>query len=1414
MSLNAPGALYDPDLQDLPVMAKCDPEAMVWQEQALKTQEAHPRLTPVLNRTEHQYGTTWVKGVPISHESEVQVHIDHHLGVEGRLAAYELVGPTWQLNVINIHVPFGDATETFLEHLMEAYRQLAMMGPTVIIGDFNAAPSADDRGGRQTPEDTSVQMAMQHMGLQDLTTSQRGQYSLRTLQPGSADSCIDLCYADSAHVEVARAQYQDLPTKIAGHRPLEVQIKVLQVPPASREDMEHEEQPPIALKDEHHTHQWMAYYRTVQRILGQQDETDLNLAMRQSATACGLHEQHQTRDDATPHQDLRSLVTAIWRDKRALHTAVHSHNLQAQHDAQEIAARLDPTRLQLREWHVRRAKELAQEQQRYFQNPQPYKSLKQVDKVLGETGHRGIKAERLQDGTVTKDPKVVLEELLNSFLRQHNTEHGELSAYTEELISHVPKHYNRTQRRDMHRTPFTILEFDEVLYKLQPGRTPGVDGLPAELYRRLPLNLRRHLAARLWDIAIGKRDVPPDWANLVHPLYKKDDWANPDNWRPIVCATTEAKLIWMLILKRVAPAVYPAISPTMRGAIPGRSPLEAIFMQSAVVDMDPISLILTSLDVKGAFPNIPHRLLRAVRKHMGLPFQGFLQAYLATRMYAIKTDVGTTPWVHPASRVPQAGAEGPFLFLVVTLPLAFYIRRTYPDVAPYPLRTTLLAFLDDMAVVTTTARQPLSTTPDPTRATKVLQAVTNYLEGSQLLVHNVESATMVHNAPPPPLRPGDPPMNPVNTATFLGVQQAATTNGVTLPPNLIRQLTRTLVIPRIVALSTQALAYFLQAVLNAAIGFKALHLTHPQYMLQAAATTVRRAWTIHGHRPTSLPATVRAASPPYYGDNTDHLVNNAYTAHTAAHLHRVMHNHEPEVGEVFTLKRREAQYHRNTCSQNILHQRGLPTKVGTRVWNHLQLLLPYHQHVIQTNHRCRETGPLAILHTDVGGRSTGSTTTLDLMGTTLHLVRVTPNQMRALQRVGTHHVSFLQHPEWLNKSVLEGHMRSAATQTGHPKPTDGEVREAYNLFWSTHKRRLTLGPPQGNQAHHRPPEKVEYVPGTTVPAVLLLAPNGVKATLRPGRARGSLWMLPPPTVRPFCPPPLSQDKLRGTPTTCWRCGPKALATLWPILQLLARYHPIPTAHATPEQHRWFHPHFERAAERNTATVAWGPSAAAEWRFHRGTWDTKHPAITVLVLTKHRSTTPKAPAYPVKHRCSQVQDWQTVEWPTFHPQKAYLLQYVYYYLAQGHEENNDYVRMNPAATEIIRQGVGVYATRRLQPAATKPWATTERVADIHAYQPATPCRLPYPDEHNTVIFVDASGTTSLTSAAGGAALKLRTDATGRLRQHHLTGATIFGASSHGELKTLAIIVDAVNDTHQEPGDRTHHVWVVVDAVVDF
>ena len=49
----------------------------------------------------------------------------------------------------------------------------------------------------------------------------------------------------------------------------------------------------------------------------------------------------------------------------------------------------------------------------------------------------------------------------------------------------------------------------------------------------------------------------------------------------------------------------------------------------------------------------------------------------------------------------------------------------------------------------------------------------------------------------------------------------------------------------------------------------------------------------------------------------------------------------------------------------------------------------------------------------------------------------------------------------------------------------------------------------------------------------------------------------------------------------------------------------------------------------------------------------------------------------------------------------------------------------------------------------------------------------------------------------------------LHTEHHTGATIFGASSHGELRTL---VDAIWATPPPPTAKPRNIWVVIDATV--
>ena len=128
--------------------------------------------------------------------------------------------------------------------------------------------------------------------------------------------------------------------------------------------------------------------------------------------------------------------------------------------------------------------------------------------------------------------------------------------------------------------------------------------------------------------------------------------------RPIVCATTEVKLVWTLTLGRIALAGFAQVPASMWRALAGRSHHDALFLRDTALDMNPYKMIVGSLDVQDAFPHAPHLLPTKVWGGMGLPFLTFMAGCIQTSLYAVITATGLTPWTGTDSRDSQGGAEG------------------------------------------------------------------------------------------------------------------------------------------------------------------------------------------------------------------------------------------------------------------------------------------------------------------------------------------------------------------------------------------------------------------------------------------------------------------------------------------------------------------------------------------------------------------------------------------------------------------------------------------------------------------------------------------------------------------------------------------------------------------------------------
>ena len=469
---------------------------------------------------------------------------DKKVGARGRSAVYDVATEHGQVVIINCHVPHGRRVKEYVAQLRMEYIRALERGPVIVVGNFNYAPR---RRGAETEVDREVQKFVEEMRLQDVSYSGALDPSHYPAPEGSAPSRIDAVYADPSWVKGVTAGYMVGPEDMQdrkGHCPmmLTVDVKVGEPGDEQEDEQGSDEEgvslPPMVKWPEEGHERWQQWGQRVHVEVRQGNH--VHQAMRRAAQICGFTKQG---GESQAQPKLQRLVATLRkRQHEEVDARAREEGAEWQTEVIQAKKKVRTARRAVEEEHERIYQKVVAEHEHYMERAVPYKSLRYIRELVEAGKPQDIRAVRLQFSRVTGNKNEVLQEVAQSFRRQHNQGQQELSRITRRMVRALPRVFTAEQSEDIHRSRVTLGEIKEAVKALKGKKSPGVDQLVAEAYQHLEAPELDKLAGRVTEV-LRTGDPPREWGGKVRPLYKKGHHLRPGNWRPICCAVTEAKLV-------------------------------------------------------------------------------------------------------------------------------------------------------------------------------------------------------------------------------------------------------------------------------------------------------------------------------------------------------------------------------------------------------------------------------------------------------------------------------------------------------------------------------------------------------------------------------------------------------------------------------------------------------------------------------------------------------------------------------------------------------------------------------------------------------------------------------------------------------------------------------------------------------
>ena len=340
-------------------------------------------------------------------------------------------------------------------------------------------------------------------------------------------------------------------------------------------------------------------------------------------------------------------------------------------------------------------------------------------------------------------------------------------------------------------SPFTVEEIDLGLRALANGKSPGILGFPAELFRYAQAsstpgepytpNVLSPLIADIFTLALANRMVPAEAnACLVTPVHKKGDAYDTANYRPIAVGDSLMRLYANILNSRLVAYLE---NNRLRvdcqtGFRPELSTTHQLFIVQHLIDWarGVTPLHFAFLDLSKAYDRVSRFQLGIILEQLGIKgdFLHAVQAVINTTMLAVKIESRHGDLFESTSGVPQGCPLSPTVFGVMADGLPRYLAHHCPGVGitisdgtcVNLVRIPVLGYADDFALVAPTI-EDLQCLVDATHAW--CQIMDMRLNGAKTQYLYVNPNPQILG-PPIPLRCAGVTVNAIDQAKYLGLQ--------------------------------------------------------------------------------------------------------------------------------------------------------------------------------------------------------------------------------------------------------------------------------------------------------------------------------------------------------------------------------------------------------------------------------------------------------------------------------------------------------------------------------------------------------------------------------------------------------------------------------------------------------------------